>query len=129
MSETITPQPPSIRRKRGNTVLYILALALPLLALCWLAGATTYTNPQQHSADVYSYTRQITHGFPFVGLTESSPITYNPAQGQITQNGATVYDWQPGALLLDALLWIVIAAASYLLISGLFARMRDPRGK
>ncbi len=121
-----TPRPPALPlRKQPHALACTLALALLLLALCWLAGATTYTNPQQRSAGVYEYNRQITHGYPFVGLTESSRIVYSPTHGQITQNGETAYGWQPGALLLDALLWIVIAAASYWLISDLFARVRS----
>lgn len=131
MSEHTSPNPTLLatlpRRKARNAVAYTLALAMPLLALCYFAGETTYTNPQQRSADLYDYDQLLTHGFPFVGLTERSHVSFSVSQQKITQSAATNYDWNVGTVLLDALLWLAVAAFAYWIISDLFARVRNLR--
>ncbi len=131
-----TPHKPALpRRKLTNVLAYTLAIALPLWALCYVAGDTQIVSSgleQNPALPGLAHTQVVTHGFPFVLLLDVSAV-YNPIDaagnfGPLTASTLPhVYEWQPLALLGDFFLWLGVAGLCYWLINGLMQQLGSQR--
>jgi hypothetical protein len=123
MSETITRKPAPPRRKLTHALAYTLVIALPLLALCYIAGESLYIVPACQPRPDLGITEPVDsfrqHGFPFVMMIDHKAACYEQA--------VHTYDWQPTALIADVVFWIGVAWICYWLLSGLGQTLRSLR--
>ncbi|PZR99112.1 MAG: hypothetical protein DLM69_07710 [Candidatus Chloroheliales bacterium] len=114
MSEATRKATPPGRRLT-HAVAYTLAIALPLLALCYIAGELLYTLPACSPRPDLGITEPVDsfrqHGFPFVMMIDHKAGCYEQA--------VHTYDWNLLALIADVVLWVSVAWLCYWLLSGL----------
>jgi len=123
MSETTTRKAAPSRRKLTHALAYTLAIALPLLALCYIAGELLYTVPACPPRPDLGITEPVDsfrqHGFPFVMMIDHKAGCYEQA--------VHTYNWNSLALIADVVLWVGVAWLCYWLLSSLGQTIRSLR--